>query len=287
LVGGENDNISEDIRINYLQEEDMQLINSEKVIKYVKEYVSNYNGEPYRKYKKDFLNLYQKYSNKRYEIKEMGQYITVYKSMIMGNDKKMRDINKREIILQLKKPTYIYITGDNDLEILKRKISNSRINLQFEYQRLVNRIEVLPEEKTLFEKEKKNFINLLEKYYIYDTYYRTVNNINVTNKLNIRYQNQIEYINENSEKRNILQSEIYSIDKKIVDDINNINADKLNQYNSLIIKLKGIKNLKDNKKIKDEIKNYLDRKNIETITNEVLKEMKKQDMYVNYIVNFD
>ena len=48
------------------------------------------------------------------------------------------------------------------------------------------------EEKKNFEKERHNFINLLHKYYIYDIYYRSINNIETENKVKITYMKKID-----------------------------------------------------------------------------------------------
>jgi hypothetical protein len=262
-----NDNIHE---IDYLVPEDKDLINLVLVSSTVERYINNFNSEEMKKYKHTFKNLYQKYSNKRYIIHNINNVITV-----MKNDK------KRDTIMELKKPVYLYYDSDkhsdgDNLGILKREISNKRAELQFLYQSLVNKLNVDLDEKKQFEKQRKKFIELLEKYYIRTLYHQKINNINTTNKINITIQDILG-------DGKILQGNIYSIDKSLIDEINTYNTDKLNSYNTLISRIQAT-NKHQSKEITNLIKEYIDNKNMLELQNKVKSSVKLQDNYINYII---
>ena len=104
LKGGMDTNVSShigsldaDYKINWLYSSDEELVDKEKIIQRVKEYMSNYNSEEFKQYKQDFKNLYQKYSNKRHIINETADNIIVAKNT-----------EKREVVMELTKPRYIF-----------------------------------------------------------------------------------------------------------------------------------------------------------------------------------
>ena len=128
--------------IDYLIADDNKLINIIKVNNIVDKYIKNYYSENIQQYKQSFKNLYQKYSTKRHIINNIGNVITVLKNT-NDNDvikKKNNKLIKPEIVYELKKPLYLFYNNNNKLELLKRQISNNRADLQFLYQKLVNKL---------------------------------------------------------------------------------------------------------------------------------------------------
>jgi hypothetical protein len=261
--------------IDFLVADDKELINITKVNSAVDKYINNFYSEEMKKYPQSFKNLYQKYSNKRYIINNIGYVITV-----MKND--IKNQKKNDIIMELKKPHYIYYNNNNcndncNLDVLKMKISNDRVELQYLYQSLINKLNVSPDEKKDFEKQRKKFIESLETYYIYTLYHKKINKISTTNKINIIIQ---ELLGDS----NLSEGNIYSVDNAIIDLINNQNSSKLNEFNNLISRMQSIKNIKDDKKIFETIKEYLNKNETNKLLESLKNISKQQDNYVNYII---
>ena len=223
-------------KINYLAPDDEQLVNTDKIKSAVKRYIDNYQSEGMKKYKQLFKTVYQKYSNKRYIIDNTDAEIIVSKS----SDKTAA---KRDIVFEISKPEYIFYNKDNNLIHMKTNISNRRNQLQLHYQSLVNKLDVQPEEKKEFEKERKKFIDLLERYYIFTLYHNQINNISLEGKSNIVVQELQGFLKENTEKEYVLDGNVYSIDNSLVERINTNNSSRLDQYNELIVKLQGATSL--------------------------------------------
>ena len=163
---------------------------------------------------------------------------------------------------------------------MKRQISNNRADLQFLYQKLVNKLIVEPYEKKHFEKQRIQFIELLEQYYIYTLYHTKINKISLLNKTNIILQTTTDLYTEYK----LLEGELYYIDKINVDLINKCNANKLNEYNNIISKIKGNSDIKKDTKIIDIIKTYLNTNELHKINNLIAEQKQQQNEYINYII---
>ena len=157
------------------------------------------------------------------------------------------------------------------------EISNDRVKLQYLYQTLVNKLNVSLDEKKDFEKRRKKFIESLETYYIYTLYHKKINKISTTNKVNIIIQ---ELLGDN----NLLEGNIYSVDNSLIDLINTQNASKLNEFNNLVSKMQSIKNIKDDKKILETIKEYLNKNETNKLLESIKLNAKQQDNYIDYII---
>jgi len=291
-------------KINYLVPDDEQLVNVEKIKSAVKRYIDNYNSDAMKKYKQLFKTVYQKYSSKRYIIDNNDTEIIVSKSMD-GASK----TGKRDIVFEISKPEYIFYNKDNNLFQMKSIISNKRNELQLHYQSLVNKLDVQPEEKKDFEKARKKFIDLLERYYIFNLYHNQINQIVLEGKSNIIVQELRGFLKDNAEKKFTLDGNLHTIDNSLVEKINANNSSRLNLYNELIVKLQGAKSIlssssdktstitslssdktsKDKTKrdkIIDEIKEYL-KSNDENVklNNEIKDTARIQNTYVDYIIS--
>ena len=277
--------------IDYILPEDEKLINIEKIIKQVDKYIENYNNPQTIKYNKDFKQLLQKYSNKKYIIKTIKNKNDSIKLIVIKNDDKYNNIddNKKSIIKEITKPIYIYYNEDNNLYKLKNKISNYRTELQYKYEVLTAKLNITIDDKKNFEKDRNNFIELLEEYYIYTLYHKKINNIITINKTNLLIQEIAGFYKENIEITNpILNSNLYYIDNLSIEIINKFNIDKLTQFNDLMLQLSGKNsdNIKKDKKLIDEIKKYLDRKEFNIINDNITKAIIPQnvDSLINYII---
>jgi len=291
-------------KINYLVSDDEHLVNADKIKSTVKRYIENYHSDAMKKYKQLFKIVYQKYSSKRYLIDNTNTEIIV--SKLSDKINKDTKIGKRDIVYEISKPQYIFYNKDNNLILMKSIISNKRLELQIHYQSLVNKLDVQLEEKKQFEKDHKQFIDLLERYYIYNLYNHHINNISLEGKSNIVIQEVHGFLKDNAEKTFALNGNLYTIDNALVDRINANNSSRLNIYNDLMIKLQSAKSItstttsttistsidkvnkteKDKRdKLIDEIKEYL-KSNVENtkLNNEIKDAVQVQNAYVDYII---
>lgn len=277
LQGGDN-TVNIEYTIDYILEDDDKLVNPETIFKNVDMYIDNYYSIEIEKYRKNFKQLYQTYSIKNYNITTVLEN-SKYK-IIVKNEK------TKKIVKELKKPLYLFYDDNNNLIKLKRQISNDRADLIYKYEKLIARLDVKPEDKKIFEKEKKKFIEILENYYTYTLYHKKINKINVLNKSSLVLQKELLVYNEHNDyEKKILNSNIYSLDTTIIEKINKYNYDNLLQYNNLAFTLSGKKDLVKEKKLTESIKVYLKHKTeIDKYTNSLYNNTNIQDEYINYIV---
>ena len=271
-----------DYTIDYILEDDIKLVDSDKIIKQVNTYIDNYNNPNIQIYKKNFKQLYQTYSNKNYKISTINNANNITKIIVTKTDK------TKKIVKELTKPSYLYYDENNNLLKLKKDISNSRTELVYKYEKIIAKINITPDEKKEFEKERINFIEQLEIYYIYSLYHKKINKINIANKTNITFQKEYLVFKENNEyESKILNSNIYLIDNNDIDAINKSNSENLNKYNNIMLSLSGKKEseISKDKKIIENIKSYIKTKNeIDVFTQSLLKKTDIQDNIINYIV---
>ena len=280
LAGGVNDDI--EYTIDYILEDDIKLVDSEKIIDQVNKYIDNYNNPNIQSYKKNFKQLYQTYSNKNYVINNVTNSNNITKIIVIKNDK------TKKIVKELTKPSYLYYNENDNLLRLKREISNSRKELLYKYEKIIEKIKITPDEKKEFEKERTNFIEQLEIYYIYTLYHKKINKINIENKTRITFQKEYLVFKENNEyESKILNSNIYLIDNADIETINKYNSDNLNEYNNIIASLSSKKDaeISKDKKILEKINSYIKTKNeIDLFTKSLLKKTDIQDNIINYII---
>jgi hypothetical protein len=287
LRGGVDMIYKNEYRIDYILPEDEKLINIEKVIKQVNKYIDNYNSPQMTKYNQSFKQLLQKYSNKKYVIKTVKNKNDSIKIIVVKND--MIDDNKQPIIKEITKPLYLFYDEDYNLYKLKNKVSNTRTELQYKYELLTSKINITTDEKKQFEKDRQYFIELLEEYYIYILYHNKINNISTINKTNLLIQEIVGFYKENIEINNpTLNSNLYYIDNSNIEIVNKFNIEKLTQFNNLMLQLSGKDSdkIKKDKKLIDEIKNYLDKKELNIINENIKKTTLEQnaDTIINYII---
>jgi hypothetical protein len=275
--------------IDYLIEDDEKLINVDNVKKQVDTYIDNYNSDSMKKYKLSFNKLYQKYSNKKYTIKivPVNDKYKSTKIVVVKNDKK----EENTIISELIKPHYIYYNDDAfNLYHFKNKVSNTRAELLYKYEILVSKINITPEEKTNFEKERSQFIKLLEEYYSYTLYHKKINKIETLNTTQLIIQSKYNIHNDSNENEtitSILSGDTYVINNSIINSINTNNIDKLTKYNNIILQLTGknSKEIKKDTKLIEEMKLYLNKNEKEKLIKEIEESKIHQDNYINYIVS--
>ena len=283
--------------IDYLIEDDEKLINVDSVKNQVDTYIDNYNSDSMKKYKISFNKLYQKYSNKKYKIKivPVNDKYKSTKIVVVKNDKK----EDNTIITELIKPHYIYYNDESfNLYHFKNKVSNSRAELLYKYEILVSKINISPEEKSNFEKERNKFIKLLEDYYSYTLYHKKMNKISLLNTTQLIIQSKYNTASNdtkdskdskdsNDNMISILSGDTYLINNNIINLINTNNIDKLTQYNNIVLQLTGKNNkeIKKDTKLIEEIKLYLNKNEKEKLIKQIEESKSHQDNYINYIVS--
>ena len=281
LQGGKSNTDDIIYTIEYILEDDEKLINPEKIYQNVDKYINNYNSDKVKKYKNDFKQLYQTYSNKNYII-ETRKFTTTYKITVIKNDK------SKKIVKELVKPLYMFYNEDNNILKMKRNISNSRTELLYKYEKITSKLNITPEEKKEFEKERSKFIEMLEDYYTYTLYHKKINKINTLNKSNLILQKELTFYRDNNDyESKILNSNMYSIDNNIIDTINKYNSENLVNFNNIILTLSGKKekDINKDKKTLESIKSYIkQRQEIESFTKTLTNNTDIQDEYINYII---
>jgi len=212
LQGGiRNDNSHDEniiYNIDYILEDDEKLVNPETIYKNADIYIDNYKSIEIEKYKKNSKQLYQTYSNKNYTIttKKITTNINIknnakYKIIVTKNDK------TNKIVKEMNKPTYLFYDEDNNLIKLKRDISNARTELLYKYEQIIAKLDIKPEDKKEFEKERSKFIEMLETYYTYVLYHKKINKIITINKFKLVLQKTMSVYNEKSEYENKREKE--------------------------------------------------------------------------------
>lgn len=261
------------VNIDYLAPEDESLVNTEKIFTKVNQYIDNYNSPEYSKYKKLYNQIYQKYSKKQYIIQPFKHKIKVVKNTKV-----------QETVIELNKPKYFHYTPETFI-LMERELSNQRALLKYNYDKLITKLDLKLDDKTAFEKERAKFIVALEKYYTYQVYHKKINKIGGKITMNILIQHLSEYLKESGEEtRILLENEFYKIEKSLIDSINKFNGDRLTAYNDIIYSLQTKKGDTLDKKLKDKILEYLDKKELELLLENLNKTVKTQDEYVSYIV---
>ena len=213
----EDNTIDIEYNINYLVNDDEKLINVEKVKSQVDIYIDNFNSDIMKQYNIKFNKLYQKYSNKNYKIetfpvKSKDNY-TSTKIIVKKNDKK-----NDNIIIEIIKPQYIYYDNNSNLYHFKNKISNKRHELLYKYELLVSQLNVSIEDKSQFEKEKTEFIEMLEEYYIYTLYHKKINKIFNINKTKLIIQSKYN-LEKNDNVVSVLSGDTYYINNNLIENI--------------------------------------------------------------------
>jgi hypothetical protein len=271
--------------IDYLVDDDEKLIDIEKVKSQVDTYIDNYNSDIMKQYKIKFDKLYQKYGNPKYKIQTIPLK-DKHNSIKITVTKNAKTDKNETIITEITKPNYIFYDNDSNLYKLKNNISNKRAELLYKYEILVAQLNVSMEDKKEFEKERLEFINLLEEYYIYTLYHKKINK-NITNKKTKLIINSKYNLEKKDEIISVITGDTYYIDDTLIDSINNYNIDKLTNYNNIILQLSGKyqKDIKKDTKLIEEMKLYLDKKEKEELNKKLEESKLQQDNYVNYIIS--
>ena len=254
---------------------DHPLINKDNVIKRVKLLIQNYFSKEYQDYKNGFMTkkIYSKLNKKTRIVREKG-FIYL---------KKIKDEDTKSYLFKIKQPTYLYLKDEN--KKVDDDIKNQKYELDNIFKKLQKTSKRSESEINLFESYKKNYIKLLEDKEVLNLYYITINKISNENIKKISYSMKDIDIDKNI---NLFIKKSFSFDIEEINDLNNLQITKLNEYNDII------QNLNDNKnKINNQIKEYIEKYDVfnQNINNELKNKLKNinklvnnQSDYIDYIV---
>jgi hypothetical protein len=274
LEGG-FDEINEDL-INY-----HPIIDNDKIIKKVREYMENYNSEQYKQYKIELNNLYQKLGKRFYTIQKKN---TVYliKNVNKDDNIKIADSQEKNLkyVKKITHPLLLHIpTRQNELKDLIATKKNIVDNLFNEIKLdVVNRKENIKD----FDKHKAEYTDLLEEKEIINLYYLIINKINTDNET-------VDVIYQEKQEDGNLEGKVYKINQNIITDINKIQGDRLEKYNIIMDELLSKyvdkpNELKEDTELMDNITTYLKNEDMKLINKETVQIRKKQDNYIDFII---
>ena len=274
LEGG-FDEINEDL-INY-----HPIIDNDKIIKKVREYMENYNSEQYKQYKIELNNLYQKLGKRFYTIQKKN---TVYliKNVNKDYNIKIADTQEKNLkyVKKITHPLLLHIpTRQNELKDLIATKKNIVDNLFNEIKLdVVNRNENIKD----FDKHKAEYTDLLEEKEIINLYYLIINKINTEDET-------VDVIYQEKQEDGNLEGKVYKINQNIITDINKIQGDRLEKYNIIMDELLSKyvdkpNELKEDTELMDNITTYLKNEDMKLINKETVQIRKKQDKYIDFII---
>lgn len=274
LEGG-FDEINEDL-INY-----HPIIDNDKIIKKVREYMENYNSEQYKQYKIELNNLYQKLGKRFYTIQKKN---TVYliKNVNKDDNIKIADTQEKNLkyVKKITHPLLLHIpTRQNELKDLIATKKNIVDNLFNEIKLdVVNRNENIKD----FDKHKAEYTDLLEEKEIINLYYLIINKINTEDET-------VDVIYQEKQEDGNLEGKVYKINLNIITDINKIQGDRLEKYNIIMDELLSKyvdkpNELKEDTELMDNITTYLKNEDMKLINKETVQIRKKQDKYIDFII---
>ena len=274
LEGG-FDEINEDL-INY-----HPIIDNDKIIKKVREYMENYNSEQYKQYKIELNNLYQKLGKRFYTIQKKN---TVYliKNVNKDDNIKIADTQEKNLkyVKKITHPLLLHIpTRQNELTDLIATKKNIVDNLFNEIKLdVVNRNENIKD----FDKHKAEYTDLLEEKEIINLYYLIINKINTEDET-------VDVIYQEKQEDGNLEGKVYKINQNIITNINKIQGDRLEKYNIIMDELLSKyvdkpNKLKEDTELMDNITTYLKNEDMKFINKETVQIRKKQDKYIDFII---
>lgn len=254
---------------------DHPLINKDNIIKRVRLLIQNYFSKEYQDYKNGFMTkkIFSKLSKKTRIVREKG-FIYL---------KKIKDEDTKSYLFKIKQPTYLYLKDEN--KKVNDDIKNQKYELDNIFMKLQKTSKKSESEINLFNSYKKNYIKLLEDKEVLNLYYITINKISNENVKKISYSIKDIDIEKNM---NLFIKKSFSFDIEEINELNNLQITKLNEYNDIIQNLNDNKN-KINKKIKEYIEKYdVFNQNINNELKNKLKNINKlvnnQSDYIDYIV---
>jgi hypothetical protein len=247
-----NNNQSTVLDLEYLNPSDQVLIQPliPDIIADATQYLENLKSDKLKNYTKYHHLIYSKYAGRKYKIETPINQIIVHTS------------DGKKTLIHIHKPGYMKIS--TKLDQYKKEINSYRAQLDthYLYMKLATS-GITPAEKDDFIKKKKEFISLLKKYYTILAYIQLRNRNNTdqitdnngTTLVNISRQIiQLKDISGSIVPIPLIDSKIITVPKEQVDQKQQYQSDKLNQYNEILTLLQN----KSSEGLKEKIVSYLD-----------------------------
>lgn len=250
-----------------LEDSDKKLINIETVESEVEKMLNNYKSKEYADYNSILNKLPKIFGKKSFGIEFKKESIKVYKIKKDGD---------KELIHNIIKPI---IKDIIDFKHSIHEINHTREKLKKEYLEYITEDNVSLSDKNKFTKDKNNFINLLETYYINKNYYMIINNLlGSENFQNISISNYLPFLNTNGEYDNKLFFSQYKINPEVIEEINQNKIKSLDNFNNIKVNME----LNNDKELQSIIKSYLNKedKEINKKINQVVKEQNEEILYL-------
>lgn len=231
--------------------QDDKIIDKNLINKTSNELINNYNSDEYENYLKILTMIPKKFIKKNFKVEYLGNKITINQVLKDGKIKELHEI---------KCPKYCNIL--EECTKLVDEIKYKRSQLLNNYNSLLLSDSIVPLDKNKFIEKKKDFLDLLHKYYSYRKYYTFINNLNLDDKKKILLYNLIENKNNSNDIIiDLLENNDYYIKNDTINEINIMKLNKLNLYNDILSELKDLGDNKINKELKDKIIDYLNSDN--------------------------
>lgn len=260
---------------NLLDISDNQLIDITKIEEKVLQNVNNYKSEEYSNYLKILKKIPKIFGKKTYQIEYTKDAILIYKLIKKNKTKDDKGDNHREILHKIQKPILSQLPNR---EQTKLDLEHIRNDLKQQYINYVEQDNVSLTDKSQFMKQKEEFINKLEEYYIDVNYYYSANNLKESNEdKHISVANYKIFMNEKAEYDNKLFLSHYRINSEIINEINQHKSDSLDKYNLINEQIE----LENNKELEKTIQEYLNKDDTE-ITKKLKKVIKQQNNMIDY-----
>lgn len=270
--------------INFLQSEDKELIDLDKIIKLTKKYLNYFNSEDFKNKQSKTKLLLMKFSNyKKYSLLTNKNNIDVYKL-----DNKKNNSNEKVASIQL--PNMVRL--DEVLPNLEDTIFNMRNLLNKNYLYLLNNSSTIEEKqynelKSSFIKEREQFINILNLFYFLQCYYNKLNKLTnekskilLSNILDTEVGNyeSIELVKRIKNKPILLSEN----DKKIIYDID---SNKLNLFNKINELMTTNTNKKELDNLINKYINYDKQEIIQKLDNKLTKLKNRKRIKTLYLLD--
>ena len=237
--------------LSFIDPSDEKLVDVDKVVIYADRYLATYNSTEMQNYRSLYKIIWQKYNNKKNIVTNTAKNLTVVSR------------SSGDTIINIKKPLYTNVL--DEIRVLTEQRKTIKDILDYEYDKLIrikdnNDNNVEAADKIKVENMKGQYIELLQKLYIYKLYYAKINNIlNNDSEKMIVIQNIRPSFKDGApdDARPILDAKSYRLSKSLIGEINNVNSEKLEMYNNIKMNLQVLSGQNSTKEQQKELKSMI------------------------------
>ena len=241
----------------------------DEIDKRVDKYIRNYKSDRYQTYLRDLGKLYSNISKKN-KIETKNNYILIYPA------KK----TPKNYITKITFPEYIYLSD------AKKEID---LNISIVYKDLIQiRDKIIRKNKLIdksdiaqFNQSKDTYLDLIKERVTYQKYFERINEID-TNVSTLTIN--INKLTENTDDKDINYHYMVGSERNIPEElVNNINEEESKLFELYQEIMSQIDNPSEN--FNEQIKEYVNKKTLKYLKNQVAHKAKKQNNYIDYIVS--